>query len=125
MRGGLKELPGLLTAQKFLVESYKVTELNDDPVPPERFALRYDEPGTFIADGTLPGAENQPNGRVSYRQPAAAEDLDEVIRAATESGYRPRSRAAWVSTLLGLNVAAVAAGVVYWVWRRRSARKAS
>jgi hypothetical protein len=121
----LPEAPGLLTPQRLLVESYTVTELNDDPVPPERFALRYDKPGTYIADATLPGAEKQPNGRVSYRQPAAPEDLDEVIRAATESGYKPKSRVLWMTIVLGLNVIAFAGALVYFGWRKRSTRNAS
>jgi hypothetical protein len=123
----LREAPGLLTAQKLLVESYRVTELNDDPVPPERFALKYDKPGTLIADGTLPGAEKQPDGRVSYRQPASPEDLEGVILAATESGYKPKSQAMltvifWTSN--GVAFVALLSYAIY-VRRKRTASKAS
>jgi hypothetical protein len=118
----LPEAPGLLTSQKFLVESYKVTELHDDPAPPGQFMLKYDKPGTYITDGTLPGAEKQPNERVSYRQPAAPEDLEEVIRAATDSGYKPRSRALRLTIVVGLNaLAALVAVLVYRGRRKRSA----
>jgi hypothetical protein len=117
----LPESPGLLTPEKVLVESYKLTELSNDPVPAERFTLRYDKPGTHISDGRLPGAEKQFNERVSYRQPAVPEDLNEVIKAATEAGYKPKSLAMWMMIVLGLNaLAALVAALVYLVRQKRS-----
>jgi hypothetical protein len=115
------EEPRLVTDKRLVVDSYKVTELRDDPIPESQFALRYEKPGTFVADSRPSGSEKQPGGRVSYRQPADPGDLDEVIQTALGGGASPRSRWSSLRVAVVVHVAILAALAAFLLWRRRAA----
>ncbi len=107
--------PKAFPDRPLIEETITVTEMHNDPIPPEQFVLTYTEPGTRVADGTLPGADSQPSGRVSYTVPANPEDLDEVIRTAIE-GPKGR-RTPWF--VLGANLVILAVVVTFLLLRRR------
>ncbi len=102
-------------------ETFRVSELNSKPIPPTQFVLKYDEPGTTVADGSLEG-EKDSEGRVTYRVPADPSQLDEVIKsAAAGKNYRPtivsfRRNFIIANVLLIL----IVIGVVWWRVGRKS-----
>jgi hypothetical protein len=75
--------PGYSNTKPLVLEEYVVSELHNNPIPDSQFVLEYKEPGTHVADGTLPGAETKESGRVSYVVPADPKDLDKAIELAT------------------------------------------
>jgi Flp pilus assembly protein TadD len=86
-------------------------------VPPGRFTLNYDKPGSHISDARIPGAENSKRGRIDYVTPA---DREEAIRAAQErSGYVPPRRPLSLWIVVGNIALAAVAGAVVLVCRSR------
>jgi hypothetical protein len=108
------------TRQTSVVVDVQATRLERARVPPEKFTLNYDKPGTAIADARLPGAEKAEGGRIDYRVPADPKDLDEAVRAAQErSGYVPPRRPLFV-WVIGISIAfGVLAGVIVLTRRHR------
>lgn len=114
--------PGIneFSPETAVVVDVRAIRLERASVPVEKFAFRYDKPGSFISDGTLPGAEKEGDGRIKYMMPAAGADLDEVIRAARErGGYVPPRRLHVVWIIAGSLVLGAAVAVVLIVRRRR------
>ena len=116
--------PGVLpnpVKEAVVRETFRVSELNSEPIPPEQFRLKYDDPGTTIADGGLEG-EKDKYGRVSYYVPADPGRLDEVIKAAASGkGFEPtivafRRKFILANVLLIL----ILIGVVWWRFGRKS-----
>jgi hypothetical protein len=107
-----------LVKPRLLIETYTVSELSDEPIPDSQFVLKYEEPGSFISDSRISGAEKVEGGRITYQQPANPADLEEVI-AAAKGDYRPSSRAKVLWRVLGANAALLAAAVGFIVWRHR------
>jgi hypothetical protein len=110
-----------LVKPRLLTETYKVSELSDDPIPESEFVLKYEKPGSLIADSRLGGAEKAPGGRISYQQPAEPSDLEDVIASASGK-YTPRSR--WSSlrlVLLANGALLVVVALVVLRKRRRGA----
>jgi len=108
------------TRQPSVVVDVQATRLERARVPPEKFTLNYDKPGTAVADARLPGADKSEGGRIDYRVPADPKDLDEAIRAAQErSGYAPLRRPLFV-WVIGISIAfGVLAGVIVLIRRRQ------
>jgi len=100
-----------------------VQEMAKGPIAKTRFSLRYTAPGTEIADSTLDGAENVPDGVVRYAVPANPADLDAAVQAALErkrfvpSALRQRSH-----PVLLLNLAVVAVLFLAYLLRRGFSR---
>jgi hypothetical protein len=109
----------------FLVETLMVSELHNNPIPPSQFVLNYNQAGNRVADGTLPGADNFPSGRVYYEVPANPGDLDAAIQAAIEgkrftpSWFRLSSRRARIFIVVNV----VALVIVGWMLIRRYSKK--
>jgi hypothetical protein len=105
------------------VTDIQATQLERANVPPEKFVLRYDKPGTLISDARLPGAEKGRDGRIDYLVPSDPGNLEEAIRAAQEKhGYVPPRRALFVWIVVGsIAIGAVAGGIV--LIRRRRGRR--
>jgi hypothetical protein len=98
-------------------ETYAISSLTSEPIPPEQFVLRYDKPGTAVSDGNLPGAEEQASGRISYRVPADPKNLDEVIRVVSSQNYRVKWRLPAIFIINGVLLLAI---VMMAIRRRRS-----
>jgi hypothetical protein len=116
--------PEEFTRATAAVVDVHATRLERARVPPEKFALNYAKPGSYISDGRVPGAEKAENGRVLYRAPADPGDIEEAIRAAQEgAGYVPRRRPL-VLGIIGISLAlgALAIGIIV-IRRRRQGRK--
>jgi hypothetical protein len=113
-------LPKVVTKKTLVAETYVVTELSDKPIPDERFALKYEKPGTYISDGRLPGVEKLPDARVRYRQPANPDELDATISVAMAEGGGPRSRAPFWWSLLAVNTVLIVGAFGFFLWRRRA-----
>ena len=113
-------IPDQICDEPLIGVTYVVSEVSGDHVSEDRFALRYVEPGTVVSDGTLPGAESHPRGRITYTVPANPKDLDRVIEAAVAGKpFVPSMR--WSAVRLafvGANVVAVVF-VAFWIWQRR------
>jgi len=108
-----------------LVSTYRVTRMDDKPVPSELFTLVYTAPGTSICDGRLPGSWQGGRGEVCYTIPADPSMLDEVIeRAIKGKAYVPRSRFSTYGVwFISLNAAIVVFLVLYYVRRRYAASR--
>jgi hypothetical protein len=117
-------LAGACTRGPLFQETFRVQGADRKPMPRDHFVLKYDVPGTYVSDASAEGAERSKSGRLNYRIPANAEELDEVIRAAREGqGFTPRSawaRAPVIAVLV--NVVLVAGLVGFYCWRRVSRR---
>jgi hypothetical protein len=61
----------------------EVSKFSTEPVPESQFTLDYKEPGTLVADYTLPEAKHSQGG-VTYRIPADPRDLDKAIAEARD-----------------------------------------
>lgn len=116
--------PGVLAKpvkEAVIRETFRVSELKSEPIPPEQFVLKYNEAGTTIADSTIEGKKDS-DGWVVYRVPADPSRLDEVIKAAASGQkYEPtivsfRKYFILVNVLLFL----ILIGVVWWRARRKS-----
>jgi hypothetical protein len=101
-------------------ESVRVSELHNNPIPPEQFVLVYRQPGSHVADGTLPGADERETGRIAYTVPANPEDLEGVIRQARRGPAR-LSTTTWILAVNATLLAAVGAFVIWRLVRRRAA----
>jgi hypothetical protein len=97
-----------------VVVDVQATRLERARVPPERFTLKYDKPGSHVADAGLAGSDKDPLGRIEYTVPADPANLDEVIRAAQQgSGYVPPGRRLFVWIIvIGSALGAAAIGIV-------------
>lgn len=77
-----------------LHETYRATEIAKDPISKNAFVLNYTEPGSRIADGTLPGAYTNGIERIEYIYPDNPADLqgniDAAIAAATKTAVATR-----------------------------------
>lgn len=78
--------------------------------------IKYEAPGTFVADHTLPEAKN--GHGILYRVPADPNDLEATIRAAIDGGYAPQ-RSSRLGYLVVGNLLVITLGcLVYW-WHAR------
>lgn len=102
-------------------ETFRVSELKSEPIPPEQFVLKPDQPGTDVADSTVEGRKDS-QGRVNYVVPADPSRLDEVIRDAA-SGNAPE-RTIWrfrrPFILANFLLILILMGAVWWRARRKS-----
>lgn len=119
--------PGVRFEDAFLSEQHRVTAIDLKPIPAERFALNYTEPGTYVRDATLPEAQKDPSGYVSYTIPASLGNLDNVImRARNGEKFRPQPRPApkrswfFLGVIVAVNAGAL---VIYLAYRWRAARQ--
>jgi hypothetical protein len=102
-------------------ETYRVSELKSEPIPPAQFVLKPDQPGTDVADSTIEGKTDS-QGRVNYVVPADPSRLDEVIRAAA-SGNAPDRTIWWIRRnfiLANVLLILILSGAVWWRARRKS-----
>jgi hypothetical protein len=58
--------PKEITPETSLVVDIQATRLERTEVPPAKFTLKYDKPGSYISDARLPGAEKTKRGRIDY-----------------------------------------------------------
>lgn len=105
-------------AEPLIQEIVSVEELHNQPLPDEDFVLKYTSPGTHVFDGTLPGAERAPRGRIGYVTPADAQQLDEVIREAV-GGPQPKSGFRMLRWVIVGNVVLALAAFAAMLHRRR------
>ncbi len=102
-------------------ETYLVSEIKSEPIPPAQFVLKDFKPSTVVSDGTIEGKKGS-SGRVSYIIPADPGRLDEVINAAASGkSYEPsivsfRRKFILANVLLIL----ILIGVVWWRVGRKS-----
>jgi hypothetical protein len=102
-------------------ETYRVSELKSEPIPPAQFVLKLDQPGTAVADSTVEGRKDS-QGRVNYVVPADPSRLDEVIRAAA-SGNAPERTISWFRRnfiLANVLLILIVSGAVWWRVGRKS-----
>jgi hypothetical protein len=96
-----------------LVVDIQAKQLKRVRVPPERFMLKYDKPGSLISDARLPGADKSERGRIEYIVPADPGNLKEAIQAAQEGpSYVPPRRNLLLWALLGILALGAAAGAM-------------
>jgi len=110
--------------QLLMHDTYAVSVVSRAPIAPEELAVSYKAPGSWVTDDTIPGAEGLKEGKVTYRVPASAEELDEAIALAM--GKVPQ-RAPLSRSILALNVVALAillVVVLYWRIRRSKTARA-
>jgi hypothetical protein len=108
------------TRDTTMVVDIQATRVERTRVPLEKFALKYDKPGTLISDGRLPGAEQSRDGRIDYIAPADSNNLEEAIRAGQQrSGYVPPRRPLFVWIIVGSIALGAAAGAIVLIRRRR------
>lgn len=98
-------------------ERYTVTRLEREPIDEREFVLVYATPGTYIGDGTLPGAESAPEGRIEYEVPVDPRDLDRVIELAIKK-YVPQE-SLWLRFSVWTFTAGVVVFVIWTLYRRR------
>jgi hypothetical protein len=77
-----KTLPGEVFDTPLGEMTFNVRRISKDPIPAERFHLRYVMPRTSVVDSTLPGADKARGGIVRYQVPVNAADLDAAVEAA-------------------------------------------
>jgi hypothetical protein len=114
------ELSNDHTRDTTMVVDIQATRLERAHVPPEKFAIKYDKPGSLVSDARLAGAEKGRDGRIDYLVPADPRNLEQAIRAAQEkSGYVPPRRPLFVWIIGGSIALGVIAGAIVLVrWRR-------
>lgn len=102
-------------------ETYSVSELKYESIPPAEFVLNYNDPGTIVSDGTLEGKKNS-MGRVSYHVPADPRRLDEVIKAAASGDNYQSTIVSFRRNFILANVLLILIliGVAWWRVRRKS-----
>ncbi|GEM_PF-5200688 len=115
--------------EPILTETFELTALDDARQPVEMFDLRnsddYSRPGTWVGDATMPRADQQPGGAVSYQVPATGDDLDKVIQLGTRPGdgaevERMQLRI-WPRPFVLFNMGMVVlASLVVWLLTRRT-----
>ena len=110
--------PATPTATPLSELSFDVELIERTKIAPERFVLDFARAGTYVSDKTLPGAENTKNGFITYRYPADAADLDNVIREATSRSQR-RSRVSLRMILLVGNIVVIVVVIGILLLRRR------
>jgi hypothetical protein len=115
-------MPGTYVADSFLSEVFEVSAMDTATISDDRFVLAFNDPGTYIRDGTLPEAEKDPEGYISYTIPARMADLDDVIRRARNGEQfspflPPRPTSGLTQGFIIANVVVFAAIVGYIVYR--------
>jgi hypothetical protein len=124
-------MPGSYVADPFLSEVFEVSAMDTATISDDRFVPAFNDPGAYIRDGTLPEAEKDPEGYISYTIPAQGADLDDVIRRARNGEQfsqflPPRPASGLTQGFIVANVVLIAVVVVYFVYRfgfrRRSAK---
>ncbi len=102
-------------------ETYRVSGLKSEPIPPAQFVLKYNDPGTTVADGTIEGKKDS-LGRVTYEVPADRSRLDKVIRAAAAGKNYVPSIVSFRRNLILANVLLflIVIGVAWWRVGRKS-----
>jgi hypothetical protein len=116
--------PENISREPLLRVGLEATEIGGATHPIEQFRIepRDSQPGSVIADGRLPGAENSKYGWVSYVVPADKRDLDQAIARAGQSrrGEGPTSGSrAWL--FVGANILLGALIISVVLWRRARA----
>jgi hypothetical protein len=101
-------------------EAFQILELNNEPIPTDRFVLNFDKPGTYVGDSSIKGPEGS-DFRIGYRVPANPADLDEVIKAATTPRYQPKLRFKTAFFLGNALVILVVVGLAWWRLRTKPA----
>lgn len=103
-----------------MVVDIQATRLERARVGLDRFTLNYSQPGSYISDAGLPGAEKGTHGRVDYLVPPDPHNLEEAIRAGQErAGYVPPRRPLVVWIICGSLALGLAAGAIVLIQRRR------
>lgn len=123
--------PNTFFKEPFLSEEITVSSVNPAGLPPGKFVLAYDAPGTIVNDATLSSSSKKNrNGYVSYTIPAQARHLEEVIRRAKRgdpmvtylSPPLKEASGQWFLTwpfILSNALAVIVAGAVVLVVRKR------
>lgn len=134
----MHEMPNQSTPDPVLVDSIlsevlEITTYDFARVPDDAFALNYTKPGTFVVDYTDATAKSS-DGSIRYQIPERPQELTAVIQKARNApqpmmlGGRPLAMAGPVQpryrtktlVMIGVaNVAAIACGIAFVVWRRR------
>ncbi len=112
------------STQPVAYETYRLIEAKIEPIPDARFDLKskYNEPGTFVADRSLPEAADLPLGQVQFRIPADPSRLEKVIEDAKKgrvdfgTGIPPRG-GRFEMIRWGMTLASVMALVLFLAWR--------
>jgi hypothetical protein len=103
---------------------YKVTKVSVNNVPDSLFTRLEIKPGSRVFDRTvLPGKGGKPPPIISYRMPADASQLDQVIQQAIEAENERSSKLRWRQLVLWGTAAVCVLIAASLIWRRyRSVR---
>jgi hypothetical protein len=120
-------MQGEVSPEPLFKERYTLLTMDARPIPPHVFdlGLRYNAPGTEIADATLPGASSTKSGFISYRIPAPSDEADESDGVTPAGMASPRLRLlarAWLALLVVGLCALLIGGALWYVRGRRKAR---
>lgn len=109
-----------------LIETYVVTSLHERPIAAREFRedvlAVYKKPGTYVSDGTLPGASERRAGQVSYIVPDNSAQLAPTVIAAVAKG----TSFPWRSLAIAVGIVALVGSlgvVLHFLTRRSSGEK--